>query len=156
MKVNELQINKHKRTKRLGRGIASGRGKTAGRGTKGQKSRTGSRKRPGFAGGQNPLMQQLPKLPGFKSYRKKPAIVFTGQLSTVKSSIINAESLTKASLISNPYQNIKLLSRGELNKSFKVELPSASSKAIEQIEKAGGSFKKIERISRPAKTKDPI
>ena len=61
MKYNELEIRPKKLAKRVGRGISAGQGKTAGRGTKGQKSRTGYRKNPGFEGGQNPLMQALPK-----------------------------------------------------------------------------------------------
>ena len=36
---------------------------------KGQKSRAGSSRRPGFEGGQNPLIQRLPKLRGFHSHR---------------------------------------------------------------------------------------
>ncbi len=80
MKYNELQTSKPKSARRLGRGISAGQGKTAGRGTKGQRSRTGSKRRPGFEGGQNPLMQRLPKLPGFRSIRPKSELVYTGQL----------------------------------------------------------------------------
>ena len=80
MKYNELRINQTETAKRVGRGIAAGQGKTAGRGTKGQEARTGSSNAPGFAGGQNPLMQRLPKLPGFRSHQSKPKLVYTGQL----------------------------------------------------------------------------
>ena len=62
MKFNDLVTKANKSSRRVGRGIAAGQGKTAGRGTKGYGSRTGSKARPGFAGGQNPLMQQLPKV----------------------------------------------------------------------------------------------
>jgi large subunit ribosomal protein L15 len=65
MKYNELNYESPKESRNESvRGIATGQGKTAGRGTKGQKSRTGYTKRPGFEGGQNPLMQRLPKLHG--------------------------------------------------------------------------------------------
>ena len=64
MKYNELDITSYRKGKRVGRGISAGQGKTAGRGTKGQKARAGSSAKPGFAGGSNPLMQKLPKLPG--------------------------------------------------------------------------------------------
>jgi len=77
MKYHELKLNKNKKGNRVGRGIAAGQGKTAGRGTKGQGSRTGSSAKPGFAGGSNPLMQKLPKLPGFKSHRTPPEVVYT-------------------------------------------------------------------------------
>ena len=77
MKYHELTTTKNKKINRVGRGIAAGQGKTAGRGTKGQGARTGSSKKPGFAGGSNPLMQKLPKLPGFKSHRPKVETVYT-------------------------------------------------------------------------------
>ena len=80
MKFNELQVGRNKSGKRVGRGISAGQGKTAGRGTKGQGARTGSSKRPGFEGGQNPLMQRLPKLPGFKSKAVRAEVVYTSQL----------------------------------------------------------------------------
>jgi large subunit ribosomal protein L15 len=84
MKYNDLNTIRPKQSKRVGRGISAGQGKTAGRGTKGQGARTGSTKKPGFAGGSNPLMQKLPKLPGFKSHRTPNEIVNTGQLAELK------------------------------------------------------------------------
>lgn len=153
MKYNQLKTKPHKQSKRLGRGISAGQGKTAGRGTKGQKARAGSSKKPGFAGGQNPLMQQLPKLPGFKSPRKKMENVFTEQLEKIKKTKIGAEELAAAGLISNPHVNVKLLFKGEITKKIDVNLPSASSNAINAIEQAGGSFTKTSRIPRSSKNK---
>ena len=154
MKYNQLSVNKHRRIKRVGRGISAGQGKTAGRGTKGQKSRAGSSKRPGFAGGQNPLMQQLPKLPGFKSHRVKSENVYTSQLSNLKESKITAETLAKAGMISSPYVYVKLLFNDELDKKINVALPAASAKAIEAIQSAGGNFEMTDRIARTAKAKE--
>jgi len=74
MKYNELNISKDKNARRVGRGISAGRGKTAGRGTKGQKARAGSRRKPGFEGGQNPLMNRIPKLRGFKQFRANQSL----------------------------------------------------------------------------------
>src|SRR3954470_7750609 len=99
MKFNDLQVRKVRSPKRVGRGIAAGQGKTAGRGTKGQKARTGSSARPGFEGGQNPLMQRLPKLPGFRSHHVKAEIVYTRQLDQFASKIVDNSSLTEAGLI---------------------------------------------------------
>src|ERR1700729_1181738 len=99
MKYHQLQTAKTKTAKRVGRGIAAGQGKTAGRGTKGQKSRTGSSAKPGFAGGQNPLMQQLPKLPGFKSHRVKAENVYTGQLDQFAGKTVAPTVLAEAKLI---------------------------------------------------------
>ncbi len=153
MKFNELSINRQKSAKRVGRGISSGQGKTAGRGTKGQKARAGSSKRPGFLGGQNPLMQQLPKLPGFRSHKVSPANVFTDQIDDLNLSKITAVELSAAKLISSPYVSVKLLYRGDLTKKVNVSLPKASKKAIEAIQQAGGSFSTTEVIARPAKAK---
>src|SRR5476651_1119825 len=103
MKYHELQGAKHKSAKRVGRGIAAGQGKTAGRGTKGQKSRTGSSKKPGFEGGSNPLIQRMPKLKGFNSHKKPVVNVYTGQLQSLKSKIIDNEGLVKAGLVENAH-----------------------------------------------------
>ena len=153
MKFNELKVESHRPAKRVGRGISAGQGKTAGRGTKGQGARAGFSIRPGFAGGQNPLMQQLPKLPGFKSFKTKAENVFTDQLSSLNGSKINAETLAKANLISSAYINVKLLYRGDVKKKLEVNLPSASAKAIEAIQSAGGNFNKTERLARPQSRK---
>lgn len=150
MKYNDLLVKGNKNTSRKGRGISAGRGKTAGRGTKGQKSRTGSKRRPGFEGGQTPLMQRLPKLPGFRSNRTKKEVVYTGQINKV-GPIVNNSTLFKAKLISSPNVNVKVIQKGELNTKMSVELQASSDKAIESIKKAGGSFNKITRIKRIAK-----
>jgi large subunit ribosomal protein L15 len=113
MKINELQTKKNKTAKRVGRGIAAGQGKTAGRGTKGQMSRTGSSKKPGFEGGQNPLMQRLPKLPGFRSFKTKAEVVYTGQLDVFSGQDANAQAFADAGLISNPFVKVKVIARGE-------------------------------------------
>lgn len=148
MKYSDLKLTKSKKTNRVGRGIAAGQGKTAGRGTKGQMSRTGSSKNPGFSGGQNPLMQQLPKLPGFRSHHLKPEVVYTGQLDQFANKTIDAEALSKAGLISNAYVNVKLLTKGEITKKVTVKLPAASESAIAAVQQAGGSFEKANRLAR--------
>lgn len=154
MKYNELNHPKNRSAKRLGRGISAGQGKTAGRGTKGQKARTGYSKKPGFSGGQNPLMQQLPKLPGFKSHYKKAENVFTDQLESLSSKNIDANLFYEKGLVSSPFVKIKLLKRGELKKSLIVNLPLASKTAIQTIEEAGGSFNKIAVLKREKKIKE--
>lgn len=153
MKYHQLQTKPSKAARRVGRGIAAGRGKTAGRGTKGQKARAGSSAKPGFAGGQNPLMQKLPKLPGFTSHRTPPENVFTSQLEQFGGKTVDATVLAEAGLISNPYVTVKLLVNGDLTKKVTVKLPLASASAIAAVQKAGGTFQKTARLSRP-KTKD--
>ncbi len=152
MKYHELNVASTPSRKRVGRGISAGQGKTAGRGTKGQKSRTGSSKRPGFEGGQNPLLQRLPKLRGFTSHRRPAETVYTGQLATLGASI-NNKVLSEANLVTSPYVSVKLLLKGDLSKKVTVELQAASTSAVKAIEKAGGSFKVIEQVGRPKKAK---
>lgn len=153
MKVHELNKTKSRNARRVGRGIAAGRGKTAGRGTKGQKSRTGSSAKPGFAGGQNPLMKKLPKLPGFRSHRVAAETVYTGQLEQFANKTVTAEALAEAGLVTSPYVSVKLLVKGELTKKVTVKLPLASATAVEAVQKAGGSFEKTARLSRPKTSK---
>lgn len=147
MKYHELDIKAKKSNKRVGRGISAGQGKTAGRGTKGQRSRTGSSKKPGFAGGQLPVMQRLPKLPGFRSIRVPAENVYTGQLDAIKGTVDNF-SLAEAGITSNPYVRVKLVVKGEVTKKADVKLQAASEAAIAAVQKAGGSFTVVEQIKR--------
>jgi large subunit ribosomal protein L15 len=147
MKYNELNVTSSKNSKRVGRGISAGRGKTAGRGTKGQSSRTGYSKKPGFAGGQLPLMQALPKLPGFRSIRVPAENVYTGQLNSFKGLVDNFK-LAEAGIVSSPYVKVKLVVKGELTSKVDVVLQGASASAIALVQKAGGSFKAVDQIGR--------
>ena len=153
MKINEMTLPKSRASKRLGRGIAAGQGKTSGRGTKGQKSRTGSSKKPGFSGGQNPLMQQLPKLPGFRSFRAKAEIVKLSDLEKIKTKVIDASVLAEHKLITSPFVRVKLVGGGELKTAKTVKLPGASASAVIDIEKAGGNFERVERSKRSKQAK---
>lgn len=147
MKYHELNTAKKRSSRRVGRGISAGQGKTAGRGTKGQKSRAGSSRRPGFEGGQNPLMQRLPKLRGFRSIRPKTENVYTAQLNDLGASIDNF-TVAEAGLVSSPYVSVKLIVKGEVTKKVNVKLQSASLTAIEAIEKKGGKFQVTPQVAR--------
>lgn len=150
MKYNQLIVEKKPAGKRVGRGIAAGQGKTAGRGTKGQRSRTGSGRKPGFEGGQTPLMQRLPKLPGFRSIRPKAETVYTGQLDAVGAKV-NNQTLAEVGLVSSPYVRVKLIANGPVTKKCSVSLQAASASAIKAVQKAGGSFEVVPQVKRPAK-----
>lgn len=152
MKFHELSISKQRPAKRVGRGISAGQGKTAGRGTKGQGSRTGFSKRPGFEGGQNPLMQRLPKLHGFRTYKTRSEVVFTGDLNGLGAKVDNLV-LAEKGLVSNPYVVVKLLNRGEVTKKIDVKLQAASASAVAALQEKGGSFEKTARLGRTAKPK---
>ncbi len=154
MKYHELTAVANKKTNRVGRGIAAGQGKTAGRGTKGQNSRTGSSRKPGFEGGSNPLMQRMPKLPGFKSHKVRPDTVYTGQLAGVKSKVINNKTMFESGLIESAHSRVKLIVKGKIDKPFTVELQLSSKKAIEMVEKAGGTVKLVAQQERLKKIKN--
>ena len=152
MKYNELSVRSNRSTKRVGRGISAGQGKTAGRGTKGQNSRTGGRVRPGFEGGQNPLMQRLPKLGGFRAVRPKAENVYTGQLNEF-SKLIDNFTRADAGITSSAYVRVKLIVKGDVDKKVSVKLQAASTSAIAAVEKAGGTFQAVEQVKRqPQKT----
>lgn len=151
MKYNELKVEKNTRPSRKGRGISAGQGKTAGRGTKGQKARTGHSKMPrGFMGGQRAIMQAVPKLKGFKSFHPKAEVVYTDRLNDLKGKVDNFV-LAEKSLVSSPYVKVKIVTRGELTAKIDLETQFASKSAVEAIKKAGGSFKKVAILKKPAK-----
>lgn len=147
MKFNELEVAKTKKSNRVGRGISAGQGKTAGRGTKGQKARAGSGKKEGFEGGQTPIMKRTPKNRGFRSHRIKAEVVYTAQLEGMKGAVTNA-SLFEAGLIASAFSKVKLISNGALTSNVAVALQGASDSAKAALQKAGGSFTKVERPSR--------
>lgn len=152
MKFHELDVVKTPVKRRVGRGIAAGRGKTAGRGTKGQKSRTGSSRRPGFEGGQNPLMQRLPKLRGFTSHRVKTQNVTTGELQQF-SGTVDGFTVFNAGLVTSPYDPIKVVYKGELTKKLNVKLQGMSANAVAAVQKQGGTFTVTPRVKRQATEK---
>jgi large subunit ribosomal protein L15 len=153
MKYHELNVDKKKSAKRVGRGISAGQGKTAGRGTKGQSSRTGGKRRPGFEGGQTPLMKRIPKMRGFTSHRPKTENIYTGQLDAFKGDVTN-HSAFEAGLITSPYVNVKIVVKGEVTKSVNVHVQAISTSAAAAIEKAGGSVTILARPMRIAKEKN--
>lgn len=152
MKYNELNMTTKTARTRVGRGIAAGKGKTAGRGTKGQNARKSGGTRPGFEGGQNPLMQRLPKLRGFRSIRPKAEVIYTGQLNNVKG-VVDNFSLASAGLVTSPYTKVKVVLNGKITAKVDVKLQGASAEAIVAIKKAGGKFDAVVRPSRTAKEK---
>lgn len=150
MKFNDLKVSKHRRTNRVGRGIAAGQGKTAGRGTKGQGARKSGGVRPGFEGGQNPLYMRLPKLRGFHAVRAKAENVYTGELNQFTGNVDNF-TIADAGLTSSPYVRVKLILKGEVTKQVSVKLQGASANAVVAVQKAGGKFDKTPQVKRTAK-----
>lgn len=156
MKYNELKTSRYKQAKRVGRGIGSGTGKTAGRGTKGQNSRSGGRVKPGFEGGQNPLMQRLPKLRGFNSPKTKKITVTLDSISNIKGKITN-NVLFELKLIKNYTDAVKVVSgKNDLNSKLDIELQAISANALKQVEKQGGAFKKVSKNTKKKTTKTTV
>ena len=125
--------------KRKGRGHATGNGKTSGRGHKGQKSRSGGGVRIGFEGGQMPLARRVPKR-GFNNIFAKPltAINVAALNSFPDGTIISAEQLLDAGVLSKCEHGLKILGNGLLDKKLTVRAAAFSGSAISKIEKAGG------------------
>lgn len=133
MKLENLFGNIKKDTKRVGRGIGSGKGKTAGRGTKGQLSRTGKKLRPGFEGGQLPLVQRVPKRPGFKPLTAKGITISLDKLNGLKAGTkVNAEILVKEGFIANPRTKFKIVASPKYTNNLNIESESITEGAKKQ------------------------
>ena len=133
-------------SKRIGRGPGSGYGGTAGRGHKGAQARSGYSRKIGFEGGQMPLQRRMPKF-GFKNpFRTeyKAINLETLQMIADKQQITTIDVNT---LVSAGYAKhdslVKILAKGTLTAKLEVKAHAFSQKAIEAIEKAGGSAVKL-------------
>ena len=146
MKLHELQntFNRQAR-KRVGRGDGSGNGRTAGRGDKGAGARSGAKRRPYFEGGQIPLIRRLPK----RGFNNANHIEFeVVNLDILEANFeagaeINRAVLEERGLLGKEPLPLKILSMGELTKSFKVTADKFSAQAKAKIEAAGGSVTQL-------------
>ncbi|OGW15901.1 MAG: 50S ribosomal protein L15 [Nitrospirae bacterium GWA2_42_11] len=146
MKLNELipAQGSRKKKKKVGRGPGSGHGKTSAKGHKGQLARSGGGKGPGFEGGQMPLQRRLIKR-GFKNlFKKEFQIVNLDTLEKFFSDgeTVNPETLKEKGLISKT-TDVKILSRGVINKPLMIKANRFSKGAIEKIRQAGGKAEVI-------------
>ena len=135
-----------KKVKRVGRGQGSGRGGTSTRGHKGAKSRSGFSKKIGFEGGQMPLQRRVPKY-GFKNINRveyKAINISTLQLLAEKLAVsrIDFETLVGAGLVSKN-SLVKILGRGELEKTLEVHAHAFSKSAVQAIESKKGTVVKL-------------
>jgi len=136
-------IHKHKKRKRIGRGIGSGHGKTSGKGHKGHSSRQGFKYNALFEGGQMPLARRVPKR-GFVNgaFRKDYAIL---NLSAIEAcyengAVITEEVLRARGLVKGRHDDgVKILGEGELTKAFTVHANKFSESAVAKIVAAGGT-----------------
>jgi len=138
MKLHDLRppAGSNRPRRRVGRGIGGKGGKTAGRGTKGQHAR--NTVAPGFEGGQLPLAQRIPKLKGFKNpFRVAYAVVNLDTLETFVGDVVSPLTLEAVGLVRKGAL-VKVLGRGELHRSLRVEVHAVSASARSAIEGAGG------------------
>ncbi|WP_394798740.1 50S ribosomal protein L15 [Blattabacterium cuenoti] len=140
-----MDFNSRKKI-RLGRGQGSGKGGTCGRGNKGDKSRSGFSKKIGFEGGQMPLHRRIPKF-GFKrSFRKKFIEInldfiqkFIDKGYFKEREIVCKETLIKKRLIKKN-MSIKILGRGNLNRSIIFFVKKCTKSALKKIKDSGGEI----------------
>ena len=146
MMIHEItaQVGRHKRKKRLGRGISAGQGKTCGRGHKGAGSRSGwtGSIRASREGGQMPFFRRIGKR-GFTNalFRRRYAIV---NLQAIEDRFsdgaeVTVESLIQAGLVRDQKLPVKILGQGTVTKKLKIEVHAVSGSVQEKVEKAGGS-----------------
>jgi large subunit ribosomal protein L15 len=130
-----------KARKRVGRGNGNNWGRTCGRGDKGQKSRSGYSRRPYFEGGQIPLFRRLPKRGFNHPNRTEFALVNLIDLERnfENGEIIDGESLKRKGMIGKSGDNLKVLGKGDVSKSFTVKAVRFSNAAKSKIEAAGGT-----------------
>jgi len=151
MMIHEVTAiaGKHKKRKRIGRGVGSGTGKTSGRGQKGAGARRGHSTLAQFEGGQMPFFRRMPKF-GFTNAKFKVRywIVNLGAIAAHEDfkggGAVNAESLIRAGLVRDTSRNLKILGNlpdGQDSLGVKLEVTAnrVSDGARTLIEGAGGT-----------------
>ena len=130
-----------KHSKRIGRGQGSGKGGTSTRGHKGAKARSGYHSKIGFEGGQMPIYRRLPKF-GFKNHNR---VEYVGINIDMLNDLAEAKNITDFNLevfqqngLISAKDKIKILGRGELNKTINVTAHAFSASAKKAIEDKGG------------------
>jgi large subunit ribosomal protein L15 len=133
-------IHKRKRPKRLGRGPGSGHGKTAGRGNKGQGQLAGWTQSSVFEGGRMPLVRRIPKRGFHNQWGAKVAIVNVGELNDAfdTGTDVTPDQIRQHGLVKGRYDQLKVLSDGDLTKKLRISAHRFSRAALEKIQKAGG------------------
>lgn len=151
MKLSDLKPTKGSKKKRtrVGRGKAAGGGTYAGRGIKGQGARGRRKKKAYFEGGQLPLVRRLPFKRGFTNiFRVEYQEVNVGMLDQRfdDGAEVTPEALVEAGLLRDADEPIVILGRGDTDKKLTVKAHRISKSAQEKLEKAGGSFEKLELL----------
>jgi len=151
-----IGVHKHKRKKRVGRGVGSGHGKTASRGAKGQWASAGAKKPTAlFEGGQMQLFRRIPKR-GFShaTWDKVYHVVNVGDLDLLPDGFtVDQDFLKKIGLAKGPADGVRILGNGELTKKLTVRAHHFSKSAAEKIVARGGTAEVIPPPKKPVRNK---
>jgi large subunit ribosomal protein L15 len=130
---------------RVGRGQGSGNGKTAGRGHKGAQSRSGYKSKRGFEGGQMPLHRRIPKRGFTNIFRREYVVVNVDRIAEVfeAGTVVTPELLRERGLVPSGSAPVKVLARGDVDKSLTIKAHKFSGKAAEKIAAAGGAVETL-------------
>jgi large subunit ribosomal protein L15 len=133
-------IHRHKRPRRIGRGVGSGHGKTAGRGHKGQGQLAGWSAHPAFEGGQTQLVRRVPKRGFHNRFAPEIFVVNIADLDELfeAGEEVTVDTLRAKGRIKGEIELLKILGNGELSKKLKVSAHRFSNAALEKIRQAGG------------------
>ncbi len=149
-------VHKHRKKKRVGRGIGSGHGKTASRGAKGQYASAGAgHPAAPFEGGQMPLFRRMPKR-GFShaTWDKHYHVVNVRDLDRFDDgTTVDAALLKETGLAKGPADGIRILGEGELTKKLTVRAHHFSKSAAEKITARGGTTEVIPPPKKPKRNK---
>ena len=143
MQLHDIHIgvHKHKRPKRIGRGVGSGHGKTAGKGHKGHSSRQGYKQNPLMEGGQMPMIRRVPKR-GFSNgpFRKDYATFNIDALERFETgTVVDEKVLRAAGIVKGRHDDgVKILGDGALTKGLTVHAHKFTEGAVKKITDAGG------------------
>jgi len=144
MKLHDIAPKQKKPArKRRGQGNATGNGTYGGRGMNGQNARAGGGVRVGFEGGQTPLIQRMPKNPGFRNPNRvenQPVDVAVLEAICKAGDKVDRAYLVKAGVVHANKGAVKVLASGEITKKVAIQADiKVSAGAKKAIEAAGGS-----------------
>ena len=150
-------VHKHRKKKRVGRGVGSGHGKTSTRGHKGQWASAGAKKpSPVFEGGQMQLFRRIPKR-GFShaTWDKYYHVVNVGDLDAAfaDGATVDPEALRKAGLAKGPADGVRILGTGDVTKKLVVRAHHFSKSAAEKLAAKGGTAEVIPPPKKPVRNK---
>lgn len=131
---------------RRGRGLGSGRGAYSGRGIKGQKARTGGNIKPGFEGGRQPFVRQIPKRKGFRSPHAKAQTIDLAMIASAfaDGAIVSPKVLAERGLVRSSRLPIKVLGKGKAIRRLEFQGLRFSESAREAATQAGGKIREPE------------